>query len=483
MRSPAALILALVMSTPAAWSQARHSRVQRHARATPPSAQSAAAPMEFTLTSMRGTVDVVEAGSFGRPRPAHPGEVVARGIRIRVGEDGFANLVRADGVSLTLMPGARLTAFGSSSGNTSSMVTTLEAGTVRASTPTSHSEPFLIDTRGASVSVRRGDGVIEVGAGSESFTRVSAHHGRILVRVGHDECLLRPEQGVTVEPARRSHKQPVASAPRWTERPPERVTTLGNAVDVGGAFAPSGRAPVVAWRAELARDESFHDIVAIERLDAGATRWQGRRLAQGTYFVRVSALDEERYESVPSAAARVEIRGPVVDPGADARDGEAGRLATVSVPSGVFCGLDGAVLAPIERPIRLTPARAHSVRCATTLDGADAQDLAVSASESGVVHRSVQVRVTNVGEGLITVRLTDAEGYGIPYANIVVTPSAGLTIGPVREERERGVYRAPVFWRGSNPPPINLGLSLNHAVSFHARIDGDDQVEATIVSP
>lgn len=482
MYSLAALILAIVMFSPAAWSQARHARSHRHARASAPAVLEAAAPMAFTLTSMRGNVDVVEAGTFGRPRPAHAGEVVARGLRVRVGDDGFATLTRADGVSLMLMPGARLTAFGAA-GNPASTETTLEAGTIRASTPASQTEPFVIDTRAASVSVRRGDGVIEVGAGAETFTRVSAHHGRILVRAGSDECLLRPGQGVTVEPARRSHKHPVAATPRWTERPPERITTLGNSVDVTGAFAPGGRSPVIAWRAELARDEAFHDVVAIDHLDAAHARWQARRLAQGTYYVRVSALDADRYESVASAAARIEIRGPIVDPGADARDGEPGRLATVQVPTGVFCGLDGAVLAPVERPIRLTPAREHTVRCATSIDGADAQDLAVSASESGVVHRSVQVRPTNLGEGLITVRLTDAEGYGIPYANIVVTPSPGLTIGPVREERERGLYHAPVFWQGSNPPRINLGFTLNRAVSFHARIDGDDQVEATIVNP
>ncbi len=151
------------------------------------------------------------------------------------------------------------------------------------------------------------------------------------------------------------------------------------------------------------------------------------------------------------------VAAPRVVDGRLPQGAEAGRLARVEVPDGFYCGLDGGRMAATNSALRLVPGRAHHLRCATTPDGSDVRDITVDATRAGPLVHDVRVRSVGLGEGVLAVRLTDAEGHEVPYADVGVTADRGVTTEVLREAHERGAYTAAVRWpRGRHAGPLPL---------------------------
>lgn len=470
MQPSTAVALALIAFAPSALAQASRpaAHVTRIARPPTPAGETES----LGVIATTGTVDI--RPRVGAPHCARSGESLSRGDRISVGDNGFAVLALPNGVVLSLSPGARLTAFESPAGVRPSN-TTLEAGSVRVSSPSAVTRSFALSTDSATVFLGHGDGVVQSLA-RRFTTRISTHSGVIRARYASNEFSVDAGLGVSIEAGRRSHSHELLAPPVWTAAPPTDAVTAGHPLDVTGTYARSRPQRVWRWRTEVARDEAFHEVIAMTRAGRNETRWSGRALAPGTYYVRVVALDVDLYESQPSAVARVTVRAPEIDRGAT--DGQ-GRLATVRIPVGLLCGLDGGVIHEVTEPMRLSPARDHVLRCATRADGSDAREVVIPAVVSGPMQHDVQVRVTNFGEGVVTVRLRDGEGYGIPYASIEVE-GQGVHTHPLREGVERGVYRAPIFWRGANPPPLDLRFTVNGLLRFEERIERPENTFASL---
>lgn len=464
MRPSIALALACFAFAPTALAQAAHDA------ASAPHSTSIASSL--TVLAIEGAVALREAD--GAVRIAHAGDALSRGVQIGVGHEGHALVALPNGVRLALRPDTRLTAYGCSTDETAT-VTTLEAGAVQVTAPEGGARAFALSTDGVTTYLGRGDGVVQV-VPARRLTRISTHRGRIRAHYAGGDLSVAAGSGMSVESGRRSHTHELPPMPVWLSAPPEEAATAGAPIDVSGSFGPGGPRRIVRWRTELSRDATFREVFAARDVSAEETRWEGRGLGVGAYFARVIAIDADRYESAPSAVARIVVRGAEVDAGGD----EATRLATVRVPAGLSCGLDGAPLAPVTRPMRLTPARAHTLRCASRPDGSDVQEQVIPASQSGPIRHTVDVQVTNWGEGIVTVRLTDAEGYGVPYGNVVMSSGGAVSSSPVREATERGVYRASIFWRGRVPPPLDLAFTVNDAVRFVERVDRPGGILAAI---
>lgn len=465
MRPSLALTLALLALSPSAYAQAARPSHGDTAAPTP------RAPPSISLLTTQGPVMLRDRA--GAPRDARAGDALTRGAQIIVGSAGYALLGLPNGVTLALLPDSRLTAFENPIDRRVAR-TTLEAGTARVTSPGAASHTFSLSTGAVTLALGRGDGVVRV-LPSARATRISTHRGTLTARYAGGSLPVRAGFGASVESGRRSHTRELLASPVWTEPPPREAATTGGPVDVSAAFMRGGARRVARWRTEVAHDEAFREIVAVTRSSGDPARWDGRALPVGTYFVRVIAVDGDHYESLPSAAARVLVRGAEIEP-----DDGGARIATVRVPEGLSCGLDGAPLDRARRAIRLSPARAHTLRCATRPDGADAVDRVISATESGPLRHHVRVQQTNWGEGIVTVRLTDAEGYGVPYANIAMASGGALHADPLREGSERGVYRASIFWRGRFPQALTLRFTVNGAVSFDEEVAQPEGILAAV---
>ncbi len=152
------------------------------------------------------------------------------------------------------------------------------------------------------------------------------------------------------------------------------------------------------------------------------------------------------FEGLPSPAVAVQVAAPVLVQGVGPGASDPARLAALDVPEGFFCGIDGARAVATNVPLRLAPGRNHEVRCASTPDGTDVRVIRVSAAQSGPLLREVRLRSTAVDQGVMAVRLFDAEGVALPYADITVVNDRGVAVDRLREARERGVYVGAVRW-------------------------------------
>lgn len=436
---------------------------------------------EVTVIASHGAVEAQPPGAPAGRAPA-VGDTLPAGSRLSAGDGATLALSLPNGATLTLLPETQLTLFGSAAPPAAnappSTTTTLERGTVRVSATADEASPTIPLAIGTSVvALGRGDAVIS-SAPRAVRTQVSVLRGRAQVRTGAHVRLVRAGQGVRMtNGAPASSFFSLAAAPSWREAPPRALATLGGAGPVGFSYGPSGGVAVRGWRVELARDADFRDLVVSERVPLRQLRWEGRVAGAGDWYARVSAIDALGLDGVPSPAARITVAAPAIVPGAEATGDSPARPATLRAPAGVFCGVDGARLAPVPDALRLTPARSHTVRCARDAGGADAQEFTVTARDAGPVLHDVQLRATGAAGRVLSLRLSDLAGIPIPYATVRVTSDEGVLIDELREASERGVYVAAIQWRGARAR-IPLRFTVNDGVSFSHDVATDDASRA-----
>ena len=460
MYRPAALILALSVMAPDAFAQA--------AFASPPPAARHVRPVEVTVRATSGevTVSATDDGDRSRGHALRAGDVVPRGASVHVGEASAATVRLPNGVVLALMPGSELTLSDGSAGSFSTLV----HGAARVTSAPRCQRAFPLAVGSATAFLGCGDGVVSAALGGRA-ARFSVHRGTLRVRAASSgEYVVRAGEGVRQEPTRRSSTHTLFAAPQWVQAPPERATTLGGPVDVHGEYRVNDRRPASSWRVELAHDAAFEDLASVTVLDGPESRWNGHQITPGTWYVRVSAIDVDHFEGPATAPTRVTVTGPEILAGSPLVAGERGRLASVRMPAGAVCGLDGARPVPVSEPIRLTPAREHRVRCVAG-EGAAVHELVIAPHEAGPLLHSIEARATTRNEGLVTLRLGDAEGVAVAYGDVSATAQTGVAVSDFREEESRGVYRAAIFWRGSEPPPaVRLRVTVNGGVSFDTEV-------------
>lgn len=449
---------------------------------------------EVRLAVVRGRVDVMPAN--GRAfAPALADTVLPRGARVRTGDDGRAELTLSDGTSISLDPQSLLVVYGNAAPATqpASTTTTLIRGTLRLTAPSGRStESAPVATQALTVFPGRADATLAAELGGH-ITRVAVTRGRLRVRFGTHEYLLPAGRAVREEEgAVPSLLRPLPRAPVWRRPPSTRALSFGEPVNVEGVFgpgAPVAGANVTGYRVDIARDARFRDRLGEQRLGPRETQLRFRSLNPGTWFVRLFALDPDRFESPPSAVVRIEIVAPRVDPGELPTATRAGHRAALVIPAGFFCSLDGSQWATAaERPRLLDPARAYALRCGTTADGHDARATTLTADQVGPLAHDTRVTAPNATTGEATAAATlsldlrDAEGRPVSLATLdVAAAGPDVVIAALRETETRGRYTAglrfPVTAR-----ELRLRFTINHVLPLEEVVDVPEVVLAPAVA-
>jgi len=442
---------------------------------------------QVRLTVVRGRVDVMPADgrSFA---PALADTALARGARVRTGDDGRAEITLSDGVTIALDPQSLLVIYGNASpaapGVAPSTTTTLQRGTLRITAPpSSAAESIPIATQALTVFPGRSDALVAAELGGH-VTRVAVTRGRMRVRFGTNEYVLPSGRAVREEAGRPpSLMRALPRAPQWRRAPSTRALSFGEPVDVEGIFGPGPRVSgvnVTGYRVDIARDARFRDRLGEQRLGPRETQLRFRSLNPGTWYVRLFALDPDRFESPPSSVARIEIAAPRVDPGELPTATAAGRRASLVIPQGFYCSLDGSPWMVADRPRPLDPARSYALRCGTTADGHDARATTLAADLVGPLVHTVRLSTPGAPSGgttaasTLSLDLSDAEGRPVSLASVEVTATEPeVVIEPLRETDPRGRYtagvRLPVTVRELHLRfVINRALTLEEAVEVAA---------------
>lgn len=462
-------------------------RVTPAATATSGSA-APASDLQARVLFVRGRVEVTAPDTH----PARADEVLRAGMRLRTDDDAMAEIALPNGVTLELGENSLVWMFQSPTAQLTSAAqatTTLVRGSLRvrmpAAGPTRPADVIPIATAGMTIWAGRGDALLSADL-SGHITRLSVQRGRMRYRTATREFLLPAGFGAFEEigrppPVDRFIPRP----PTWRTQPPSQILTFGEPADVSAVYGYRNGNPLPAqWRVELARDEHFHDVISSQRVAGSQTRWRGRQMVPGTYFLRVSGLDGDRFESGFSSTVRVYVAAPRITQGVASTEAAPGRRASLEIPRGFFCSVDGSTLATAETPMPLAPGRSHQLRCSTDAHGRNARETIIHADQAGPLVRQVRVDTpsadarTGTSTGIVSLNMQDGEGHPVSLALIDVVATNGVTVDPMRETDQRGHYLSTVRWP-AGVRSTHLRFTINHAATF----EHDAEVTPVVAAP
>jgi hypothetical protein len=275
--------------------------------------------------------------------------------------------------------------------------------------------------------------------------------------------LFRENQGAKIELNQPAMPHPLVAMPMI--QPFRRALyAFGGSVDVPIAWSAPRSTQAVRWRVQVSREPDFSEIVQERVVDAPATTTTVS-VPAGRYFVRVMGVDVDELEGRWSAVQTFEVTGPRVIPGRE------GRVARVEIPSGMRCGLDSSPPTLQPGPMELTPGRHHVLRCLRDEGTGEIVEMRIDAEQCGPLQHSLRITGDVTGDRrTLVLRLTDARGYGVPYATVRIEAPPEVIVERVVEGVERGTYMVAVHW----PARIGRGrvrITVNDAVTWEETIE------------
>jgi hypothetical protein len=395
-------------------------------------------PPDATVSAANGAMNVMGKG-------ASNGGAIAAGSEVTTADNAHGEITYKDGFRVQLLAGTTLWVLGAAPPKGAKKPTvlaesTLAKGALRAHVTAGGKKPLVIATANAKVNVLAGDAKVHV---DEGVTRVSVHKGTVTVEAGGKKIEVGEGFGLKVEKGKAPGKPTkLPDAPKWTAPPTKLALTAGEDAKLTAMIG--GVASV--WQLEIARDDAFNDVVFDLRPKAeGSTLALEQKLPLGRYFARAAALDADMLESAPTAAETTLVAKARVVPSVP------GKRATIEVAAGLFCGLDGAPLAETKADaIELAAARAHTLECAASADGAGKTALKVDAKDTGVLTVTSDAAAPTFEQGkgarTIALKVVDPAGTPVEGAEVVATATDGVTIDAPKAGTESGVYVATLHW-------------------------------------
>ncbi|MFO0559393.1 MAG: hypothetical protein U0269_15360 [Polyangiales bacterium] len=420
----------------------------------------AATVRELRVTSLTGPLEVLSP----QRREGAQGETLAEGQRVRVGDGGAATFSLNSGATIAAREHAEIQVFGDPSatatgGQPAPHDTIARRGSFVLTAPESGAG-VTVATPSCTITLLRGEALVRVDA---RRTRVAVLRGRARVRAMGRDVVFRENQGAKIELNQQATARALVAMP--VLRPFGSMSfTFGANVDVPIVWSAPRSTAAARWRVQVSRETDFSALVQERVVNAPLTTTTVS-LPAGRYHVRVMGVDADELEGRWSAVQSFEVAGPRVTPGRE------GRVARVEVPSTMRCGLDSSPPALQPGPMELTPGRNHVLRCLRGESAGEIVEMRISAEESGPLQHSLRITGDVTGDQrTLALRLTDARGYGVPYATVRIEAPQGVIVERVVEGTERGTYTVAVNW----PARIGRGrvrITVNDAVTWEETIE------------
>lgn len=306
-------------------------------------------------------------------RAAVVGLDLYRGWHVTTEERSSAELTFRDTSVIAMRADTLVVIFGDTAGRVRRGGTeaTLERGTMRSAlgalrgddAGASGALALHVDLPSGSADMRGGSSVVSVDDGGTS--RVSAHVGDVSLRGEAGGPVRVPEgMGSAVAPhARPTPPRPLPPSPAWSNGPRRFFGAPGRGAVISGEWAPVPSAST--YHVEVARDADGRGVVSSTEVPASVTRFELHGFPAGTYYVRVSTIDTDFFESRPGEALAVVA--------ADARFVAPGASAAETFPA-----LDPSEEpGPLEVPIGTRVTLADDVHC-TLADGTSVSEIVVT---------------------------------------------------------------------------------------------------------
>lgn len=312
------------------------------------------------LTTVRNKVDVL-APSI---RPGKPKDPLYRGNRVSTEASSAADVTFRDESQVKLGERTLVVILGdvksAAKKEETAVSTSLLTGNLRA----------FMSPRAAPLEVRTPSSKVNVVAGAEAqvstdekkTARLAVYQGTSTLAAAGVKRDVNQGFGAKAELGKApTVPRPLPPAPTWSTLPlrvlvDRQGAGLGAPAIVGEYdLPPDPVTPAAEWHVQIARDGLFHDVIdttvplASKRLEVKAPR-------PGHYWLRVSAIDNDKFEGPYSDVARVLVVHPIVTPE------DAGHRRIVLDPPSAACMRIGNVrltwvrdpiVAANEEPVRL----------------------------------------------------------------------------------------------------------------------------------
>lgn len=274
---------------------------------------------DATVTSVRRQVDAQRPQVTTWDR-ARIGQELFEGWRVSTGERASAELTfRASSVA-TIRQQTLVIIYGGEARRVrreGARAVVREGALLSRLDALSGGEPLEVETPTAVASLTEGEQSVSVGRGGT--TRVSNHRGRrarVRSRRGHGEVEVPEGHGTAVtesEPPSPPRRLP--SPPSWVPEQPVRYLAIrSHGGRLTGQWRPVNTA--TQYRVELSRRADGRDLIASSVVPRDVTQFELHRLPPGSYFVRVSTIDEEGFEGRPDQGMGFTLYGvDIVEPG------------------------------------------------------------------------------------------------------------------------------------------------------------------------
>jgi hypothetical protein len=243
-------------------------------------------------------------------RAAHVGLDLFRGWHVTTEEQSSAELTFRDTSVVAMRAGTLVIIFGQTAGRVrqGGSEATLERGTMRTAlgalrgddAGASQALSLHVTMPAGTADMHGGSSVVSVDA--QQTSRVSAHVGAVSLRGATGAATSVPEgMGSSVAPHERpTPPRPLPAAPSWENGPRRFFGAPGRGSVITGAWATVASAHT--YHVEVATSADGRDVVASTEVPDTVTHFELHGFPAGTYYVRVSTIDGDFFESRTSDA-------------------------------------------------------------------------------------------------------------------------------------------------------------------------------------
>lgn len=393
------------------------------------------------LSFVRNRVDAFTPGQHA----GKPDEPLMRGHRVSTYDASNAEVRFASNATIQLGEKTLVVILGTTRGAVSKTAgdTTLVSGSMRSRLASLAGKPSNVGvSTQAGHKVDLGAGEAQVTVDPKQTTRVAVYKGQSAITAQRQTVTVPAGFGSKAEKEKPpTPPRPLPPSPRWITALPA-IVFASAPVDVAAQFGPgSGPGPKpLKWHVQMARDDAFNDLIVDATVALDVTKVEARALAAGTYLARVSAIDDDQFEGAPGPSSIV-----IVAPMAIAAP-PTGQDATIELPAGLFCGIDGAPLALTSGPLAFKRGPERKLKCAANADGEGASETTIPAQKIGPLALAAAVEPTAPGEARVTMTIVDPTKAPVTGSKVVAQGTGGVTISDVRAGTAAGTYVATARW-------------------------------------
>lgn len=393
---------------------------------------------------------------------ARPGLDLYRGWRVNTQERASAEITFRDYSRIDMRQNTLVIIYGGSRSRARRETTeaTLDRGAVRARlgayTGKSSDSEVSVTTPSAVAELDGGTSLVTVD--DQGTSRVANHGtGKAKVRSKSKGGTVKvgPRMGSkVVKDARPTKPRPLPPTPEWNAQMATTFVAAGGHGTVRGEWIPEEG--VARYRVELAKQHDGRELFASQSVPAGEGGFE-ISMPPGDYYVSVASVDDDEFESPPSAPVKVSVLAASLStPGGaplpeEAEDGPPTVLrgTRLDVPAGLSCSVEGGE--PSGQPL-LADTGANIVSCTAEEGGATISDFVivtvdveVAATEAKALERG---ETTSVGFSL-------ESAAPLPQRVWVEAPEGFVAGVPVPAE-SAGQWTVPVHASPDAPPKASL---------------------------